>query len=167
MTTWARPRGVDDGFTLVELMMVVLIIAVLLAIAIPQYLGATHRANDRATKLNVRNAFIAERIVYNGNQTYSADPVTMGGVEPSLHWTNTLPDGSEPPNTVYIEVQDVPAAAQTVVVLGRSKTGKCFLLRDTMSGSGVGTYFNEPASSGVACAVPAAGDPSWSNAWTL
>ncbi len=38
----------EDGFSLIELMTVVLIIAVLMAIAIPSYLGARERATDRA-----------------------------------------------------------------------------------------------------------------------
>ena len=35
-----RLHGDEDGFTLIELMVVVLIIAILIAIAIPTFLGA-------------------------------------------------------------------------------------------------------------------------------
>jgi type IV pilus assembly protein PilA len=44
------------GFTLIELMVVVLIIAILLAIAIPTLLGAQSKAKDRAAQSSVRNA---------------------------------------------------------------------------------------------------------------
>ena len=37
-------RNDEDGFTLIELMVVVLIIGILLAIAIPTFLGARNRA---------------------------------------------------------------------------------------------------------------------------
>jgi type IV pilus assembly protein PilA len=40
-------RSGEAGFTLIELMVVVLIIAILIAIAIPTFLGARSRAQDR------------------------------------------------------------------------------------------------------------------------
>ncbi|MDE3206718.1 MAG: prepilin-type N-terminal cleavage/methylation domain-containing protein, partial [Acidobacteriota bacterium] len=40
----------EEGFTLIELMVVVLIIAILLAIAIPTFLGARNGANARAAQ---------------------------------------------------------------------------------------------------------------------
>ena len=49
----------EEGFTLIELMVVVLIIAILLAIAIPSFLGARSKAQDRAAQSNARNALTA------------------------------------------------------------------------------------------------------------
>ena len=46
----------EDGFTLIELMVVVLIIAILIAIAIPTFLGVQNRAKDRAAQSDLRNA---------------------------------------------------------------------------------------------------------------
>ena len=42
--------GEDAGFTLIELMVVLLILAILLAIAIPTFLGVTGGANDRVLR---------------------------------------------------------------------------------------------------------------------
>ena len=49
----------EGGFTLIELMVVVLIIAILIAIAIPTFLGARTRAQDRAAQASLRNALVA------------------------------------------------------------------------------------------------------------
>jgi len=53
----------ENGFTLIELMVVVLIIAILIAIAIPTFLGAQNRARDRGAQSDLRNAMTAVRTI--------------------------------------------------------------------------------------------------------
>ena len=45
-------------------MVVVLVIAILLAIAIPTFLGARERSQDRAAQSNLRNALTAAKVAY-------------------------------------------------------------------------------------------------------
>jgi type IV pilus assembly protein PilA len=45
----------QDGFTLVEVLVVCLIVALLAAIAIPTFLGQQHKAQDADAKSNARN----------------------------------------------------------------------------------------------------------------
>src|SRR5215831_10936095 len=61
----------EDGFTLIELMMVILIIAILIAVLMPTFLGARSRANDRATQSGLRNALTAAKAVYVDGQDYT------------------------------------------------------------------------------------------------
>src|SRR5690349_14109577 len=86
-----RPEGraQQDGFTLIELMVVVLIIAVLLAIAIPTFLTARSKAQARGAQPNLRNALTAEKTVFTDDSSYSADVSTTGPLrtaEPSINW---------------------------------------------------------------------------------
>lgn len=53
----------EEGFTLIELMVVVLIIAILIAIAIPTFLGAQNRARDRGAQSDLRNALTAAKTI--------------------------------------------------------------------------------------------------------
>src|SRR3954462_4343507 len=81
----------DEGFTLIELMVVVLIIAILIAIAIPTFLGAQDRARDRGAQSDLRNALTAAKTVATDHSGYflkddtnDLDAATMNATEPSL-----------------------------------------------------------------------------------
>ena len=148
-----RDEGVaegEGGFTLIELMVVVLIIAILLAIAIPTFLGARKRAQDRAAQSNIRNALTAEKTYYTDNQLYTADATTLKGIESSLTYGGDVAPSVV--GTVYVAVN---AAADTVTIGAKSAAGDCFYLRDVAIGSTAGTTYAKgtcAAPSGVAVA---------------
>ena len=131
----ARSRDEEDGFTLIELMVVVLIIAILIAIAIPTFLGARQRAQDRAAQSDLRNGLTAEKTVYTDSQAYDATTATMKGVESSLDWGGKL----------TVAVGDaVTAGDKGVVCLSEtSKSGKVFNIADVAAGPNAGTFFNK------------------------
>ncbi len=62
MTKAIRKRlAGSEGFTLIELMVVVMIIAVLIAIAIPSFLGFRKSAQDRSAQSEIRNVLLSEK----------------------------------------------------------------------------------------------------------
>jgi type IV pilus assembly protein PilA len=82
-----RQRIQDDkGFTLIELMVVVLIIAILIAIAIPTFLGLRERAQDRATQTELRDGLTAAKAYYTDDETYDGFLDEAEDIEPSLDW---------------------------------------------------------------------------------
>jgi type IV pilus assembly protein PilA len=132
--------GVRDerGFTLIELMIVVMIIGVLVTIALPTFLGARTRAYDSAAQSDIRNAFVAEKAYYSDNLTYTTDPATMTAIEAAI----TYLDGDTPlvTDVAYLHLDPIP---NTIYVSALSKSGTCFYLREVDGGGG--RYASDPA----------------------
>ena len=165
MFKWIRESlNKDEGFTLVELMVVVLIIAILIAIAIPTFLGARQRAQDRAAQSNLRNALTAEKVIYTDGEIFSAD-VAAGGalesVEPSLTWQA---GASADPNEIRVRIADVavPAVTANVTCLeSQSAAGTTFAIGEVAVGVNAGTYFGTAAMAACTEAAVILLGPSW------
>ena len=82
MSKWQNRS--EEGFTLVELMVVVLIIAILIAVAIPTFLGARRGAQDRAAQIDLRNFLPAERSYYVDNTAYTTNVADLQALDPSV-----------------------------------------------------------------------------------
>ena len=132
----------EHGFTLIELMVVILIIGVLVLLALPTFLGARTRALDRATQSDVRNAFAAEKAYYTDNLTYTTNPATMTSIEAAI--TYLAGDTPLVSGVVYLDWDPVP---NTVYLSARSESGTCWYLRETDGG---GSQFATDAGCGVA-----------------
>jgi len=152
----------EAGFTLIELMMVVLIIAILVAVLIPTFVGAKQRAQDRAVQSSVRNALIAAKVIYSDHGDFTeATLAALAATEPSLDFVDatTPPSG---PNAVSVD----PVSATYFVAVGQSKSAACFFVRDDASVGGTGErYAKTTTGTCTASAAPAAGDPSWKSTW--
>jgi type IV pilus assembly protein PilA len=136
--------GVRDerGFTLIELMTVILIIGVLVVMALPTFLGARERASDRAAQADIRNAFAAERAYYTDTLTYTTDPATMTAIEPAI----TYLDGDTPlvTDVAYLHLHPGP---NEIFLSAMSESGMCWYLREN---DGDGAEFASDAACGVA-----------------
>ena len=63
----------ERGFTLIELMIVIAIIGILAAIAIPQFAAYRTRSYNSSAQSDVRNLATAEEAYYVDNSSYSSD----------------------------------------------------------------------------------------------
>jgi prepilin-type N-terminal cleavage/methylation domain-containing protein len=85
----------QEGFTLIELMIVILIIAILVAIAVPVFLSARSSAQRRTCQANLRtidgaiNTYNAQYDAYPPNQPVSMLVPTLLKKNPSCPTTNT------------------------------------------------------------------------------
>ncbi len=115
----AQRRGEQEaGFTLIELMVVVLIIGILIAIALPVFLGARTRAQNRAAQTQLRSAYVAASTYYAANETYTGFDVTEAlQAEPAVNWV--LGGAAPVLNEVTIEV----ASGNSVLLIDLAKTG--------------------------------------------
>ena len=141
----------EGGFTLIELMVVVLIIAILIAIAIPTFLGARTRAQNRAVQANLRNALTVEKAYYTDAQVYSSDVSATGPLELGEPALTYVADGSMTAATAGQVYVSVPAT-NTVVLGTKSASGTCYYLKDIATGTGAGTFYFQDTT----CAAPSA-----------
>ncbi len=149
MISWMRSRlEREEGFTLIELMVVVLIIAILIAIAIPTFLGARQRAQDRAAQSDLRNALTAAKVYYVDNEDYgagAADDATyeadLESIEPSLDF--------EVVASTSTGVVGFVRGDQIALFARESASGTFFCIGDDASAGGGTTYDSDAALANV------------------
>jgi type IV pilus assembly protein PilA len=157
-------RSDEDGFTLLELLMVILIIGILIAVLTPVFLGASTRAKDRAMQSSLRNATTGAKSFYLAQSNYGG--TTPAALTAEVGGLTFVDQGTDPTgqNTVSIFVPPVVGSNQ-LIMSGQSKSGNCFyVLDDEAAGS---TLFSKLAGAGgcKAGGAPLPGDPSWKSAW--
>ena len=144
LSTLIRRRE-EEGFTLVELMVVILIIAILIGAAIPTFLGLRSRAQDSAAKQDLRNTLTAakaEAVDHDGLYVADADndgtndiADRLGDIEPALTFVDIIgsadADEAEVGTVYVVEADGAEFAAARV-----SASGNVFLATDNNTDGG-------------------------------
>ena len=150
-------NGREDGFSLIELCVVLVVVAVLLGIAVVTLLGSRERAANAAAKSRARDGLVAQKTFAADGKGYaSADELTESNIEPSLQ-VDKLDDPADEAHVlgvVYVRKD----TASTVDLVSRSNTGECYWIREA---NGVSSYAKTTVNSSGVCAEPVSFGRSW------
>jgi type IV pilus assembly protein PilA len=149
------------AFTLVELLVVVMVLAILLAIAVPTFLSARTRAENREAQATARNVLTAARVLYVDSRSYDDTLDALATIEPTYTYTSV----GEPSTGVAVVSVAVAENDQELGIAVRATSGTCYMIHD-VAGDNAATYYGStstPASCTGVAALTVASETTWTS----
>jgi type IV pilus assembly protein PilE len=133
-------RGFSRGFTLIELMIVIAVVAILMLVALPAYQDQVRKAKRTVAKSELQDLLARQEQFFVNNRQYATDLTLLGFGDATSYMINS--DGDEVVGTssdrIYsISISGASATAFTLAAapqLAQAKDTRCGTLQITSAG---------------------------------
>ena len=167
----------EEGFTLIELMVVLLIMGILLAIAIPTFLSVTGGAKKTAAQSDLTNAYTSLQGVYSGNSGTLPQTGTnpdLAKIIAALQKTQTsikFTTGTAAKGQNKVSVGLVTPAKTAVILAAEDGAGYCWIVvfndTGTVGGYASGSLYTGITPKAATCGAGSAKPTlTWETSWT-
>jgi type IV pilus assembly protein PilA len=127
----------QDGFSLIEMVVVLAIVAVLTAIAIPAFSGYRTRAQDSDAQADLRTTLLIEGVHHLENSEFTETTSVLEAAEPAIRFNVA----GDPAGSVRVKT-GLSGADREVCMFALSESGRWFAVYHT---SDDGTRFGQSA----------------------